>query len=176
MDKAGGTMDRDAYTIRKLGQADLAAALELVWSVFSAFEAPDYSEQGVASFRAFLDEPALRRRVESGDMSFWGCYSVDGEMLLGTLAVRDVSHICLLFVAGAHHREGIGRRLFEAALADCREQDSDIRQFTVHSSPCAADFYRHLGFVDTDVEQCSDGIRFIPMRLVLSPRPGCPLC
>ena len=36
--------------------------------------------------------------------------------------------------------------------------------FCVNSSPYAHIVYKHLGFKDTDKEQCINGLRFIPMR------------
>lgn len=36
--------------------------------------------------------------------------------------------------------------------------------FTVNSSPYAHEVYKHLGFVDTDKEQCVNGLRFYPMK------------
>ena len=42
--------------------------------------------------------------------------------------------------------------------------------FTVNSSPYAHEVYKHLGFVDTDNEQCISGIRFYPMRKILKKR------
>ena len=35
--------------------------------------------------------------------------------------------------------------------------------FTVHSSPYAVEVYRHLGFVPTDSEQVTHGLRYTPM-------------
>ena len=35
---------------------------------------------------------------------------------------------------------------------------------TVNSSPYAVPVYHKLGFVDTDVEQISDGMRYTPMK------------
>lgn len=31
-------------------------ALKLIWEVFSRFEAPDYSQEGISSFREILDD------------------------------------------------------------------------------------------------------------------------
>lgn len=68
-------------------------------------------------------------------------------------------HIADFFVDAAYHRRGIGRRLFEAM-----RQDYETQVFTVHSSPYAVEVYQHLGFVPTDTEQLTDGLRYIPMR------------
>ena len=39
--------------------------------------------------------------------------------------------------------------------------------FTVNSSPYAHEIYKHLGFFDTDSEQCINGLRFYPMKRIL---------
>ena len=80
--------------------------------------------------------------------------------LAGVLATQSGgSHIALFFVKGAYHRQGIGRRLFETALAAC-----GAGKMTVNSSPYAVPVYHRLGFRDTDAEQVTDGLRFTPME------------
>ena len=127
-------------------------ALELCWRVFLAFEAPEYSPEGIAAFRASLDNPQRNRQ-----MDFYGAF--DGETLVGVLSMRAPQHIGGFFVDAAYHRRGIGRRLFKAM-----QQDYARQVFTVNSSPYAAEVYRHLGFVPTGEEQTVDGLRFTPMQ------------
>ena len=75
------------------------------------------------------------------------------------LAMREPQHISLFFVKEAWHRQGVGRLLFDAMRRDYAAQ-----VFTVNSSPYAVEVYRHLGFVPTDTEQLTNGIRYTPMR------------
>ena len=63
---------------------------------------------------------------------------------------------------GDYHRRGIGRNLFNMVL----ELNKD-GYFTVNSSPYAHEVYKHLGFFDTDSEQCISGLRFYPMRRII---------
>ena len=58
--------------------------------------------------------------------------------------------------------QGIGRTLFELAL-----KNNTSGKMTVNSSPYAVEIYRHFGFVNTDVEQVTNGIRFTPMELII---------
>lgn len=141
-----------AYTIRRLRTDEILTALKLIRKVFMQFEAPDYSEQGVRSYCAYLDD---KEKISS--LTFYGAF--DGETLVGTICLRPPQHIGGLFVRGDYHRRGIGRALFDAMRADCEKQ-----QFTVNSSPYAVEVYRHLGFTATDSEKLIDGIRFTPMR------------
>ena len=146
------TRSMEAYPVRQLSPEEIPAALELCWQVFLEFEAPEYSREGVAAFRASLDDPARTR-----SLMFYGAF--DEKRLVGVLCMREPQHIADFFVDAAYHRRGIGRRLFEAMRQDYAEQ-----VFTVNASPYAVEVYRHLGFVPTDTEQLTDGLRYTPMR------------
>lgn len=146
------TRTTERYPIRRLPPEEIPAALALCWRVFQAFEAPEYPAEGVAAFRASLDDPVRTRSLD-----YYGAF--DGDTLVGVLCMRFPQHIGGFFVDAAYHRRGIGRRLFESM-----RRDYDRQVFTVNSSPCAVEVYRHLGFVPTDAEQVTDGLRYTPMR------------
>ena len=146
------TRSLEPYPVRRLSPEEIPAALELCWQVFLEFEAPEYPAEGVAAFRASLDDKERTRQLK-----FYGAF--DGEKLVGVLAMRLPQHIGGFFVAAAYHRRGIGRHLFEAMRRDYQTQI-----FTVNSSPYAVEVYRRLGFVPTDTEQLTDGLRYTPMR------------
>ena len=145
------TRNMEQYPVRRLTREEIPRALELCWRVFLEFEAPEYSPEGIAAFRASLDNPERNRQ-----MDFYGAF--DGETLVGVLSMRAPRHIAGFFVDAAYHRRGIGRRLFEAMRQDYARQE-----FTVNSSPYAVEVYRHLGFEPADTEQVTDGLRYTPM-------------
>jgi carboxylesterase len=155
--------------IVNLEKEHLTDALALVWEVFSEFEAPEYSAEGIEEFRNFVDFASISEKVASGELLFRGCY--EGGELAGIIATRGHRHICLLFVRKQYHRRGIGRRLFMSAEADAR--DNGIVRMTVNSSPYAAGFYHRLGFADKAEEQTLNGIRFTPMEHWLCRRTRC---
>ena len=146
------TRSVEPYSVRRLAPEEVPAALELCWQVFLEFEAPEYSPEGVAAFRASLDDKERVRKL-----NFYGAF--DGEKLVGVLCMRPPQHIGGFFVDAVYHCRGIGRRLFEAM-----RQDYKVQAFTVNSSPYAVEVYRRLGFVPTDTEQLTDGLRYTPMR------------
>lgn len=146
------TRTMEPYPVRRLNSEEIPAALELSWRVFQEFEAPEYSPEGVAVFRASLDDPERNRQ-----MDFYGAFA--GDKLVGVLSMRAPQHIGGFFLEAAYHRRGIGKKLFEAMRRDYSRQ-----VFTVNSSPYAVEVYRHLGFVPTDTEQLTDGLRYTPMR------------
>lgn len=146
------TRSVDPYPVRRLTAEEIPSALGLCWRVFQEWVAPEYSPEGVAAFRHSLDDPQRTRRL-----NFYGAF--DGETLVGVLCMREPQHIADFFVETAYHRRGIGRKLFEAM-----RQDYDRPVFTVHSSPYAVELYRRLGFVPTDSQRLTDGLRYTPMR------------
>ncbi len=151
-------------TIHEMEPQQLKESLDLVWRVFLEFEAPDYSEQGVATFHEFIEYDAMAKRIRDGEITLW--YAHEGEAVVGVVAVRPQAgqaesqahtHISLLFVDNQHHKKGIARRLVETAT-------SGHTTVTVNSSPYAVQIYKRLGFVPTDCEQQQDGIRYTPMK------------
>lgn len=50
-------------TIRTLRMEEIPAAMRLVWEVFVEFEAPDYTDEGIAEFRGYLNNPAQIERL-----------------------------------------------------------------------------------------------------------------
>ena len=138
--------------IRFLASEETAEALALAWRVFMRFEAPDYSAEGVESFRRTIGDAGFTARIR-----FYGAFK--GGTLIGMIATRsEGSHTALFFVEEAYHRQGIGRRLFEAILPDVPGE-----AVTVNASPYAVPVYRRLGFAALNEEQVTDGIRYTPM-------------
>ena len=143
---------RTSIEVRPLVQADLPQALALVERVFMAFEAPEYSTEGIQTFLSFLqDADALAA------LRFYG--ALHNGTPVGVLATRGGSHIALFFVEPCFQRQGVGRALFFAARATCKTDE-----MTVNSSPYAVEIYRRLGFSPLSDEQVRDGIRFTPMQ------------
>ena len=141
--------------IKKIDEAQIADAIDLIWTTFLQFEAPDYSEEGIKSFKDFIENRDIINTLE-----FCGAY--DSLLLKGVIATNENrKHICCFFVKAEYHRQGIGRKLWEYLL-----ENSKSEVITVNSSPYAVPVYHRLGFVDTETEQLSDGMRYTPMKYV----------
>ena len=139
--------------IRKITESELPAAMSLVWKVFREFEAPEYSQEGINEFKSCIDGQMVKMTIE-----MYGAFEKD--KLLGVIATRNEgSHIALFFVKKKYHGRGIGRKLFEHIVPLCKSGF-----ITVNSSPYAAEIYRKLDFADTDTEQLTNGIRYVPMK------------
>ena len=152
--------------IKEVGKNDLKQALDLVNRVFSEFVAVDYSEQGNKTFNDYLkikyDE--VLNDTQTGRKKIWGYYQ-NGE-IIGVVAIRDTSHIALMFVDKQHHRKGISKLLFDSVL-EYTEKNEEVTQITVNSSPYAVPVYERLGFIKTDEQQEQNGIIYIPMARVV---------
>lgn len=149
--------------ICRITQERLRDALELVWEVFEKYEAPDYEEMGIATFRYFIEYHNMVEKIRQGEMRFWGCYL--NNYLIGVVALRTGQHISLLFVRDRFHHLGVARKLVNVAVDAVSAAAPPIRAVTVNSSPYAVGFYKKLGFVPLGPEKRADGIRFTPMRL-----------
>ncbi|MGE5422681.1 MAG: GNAT family N-acetyltransferase [Ignavibacteriales bacterium] len=134
---------------------------ELVWDVFMKFEAPDYPDEGIQTFKAFIQPENLQQLAEDG-WPIYCCFAHD--QLIGVLAFRkNRTHISLLFVREEYHRQGIAKSMLTHALNEIRESDPAINQITVNSSPYAKNIYEKMGFIAMDSVQQQEGILFIPM-------------
>lgn len=143
-------------SIRELNEERIPEALSLAWTVFLAYEAPDYTQEGIDEFYKSIH-----------DISFLSQLRVFGALannkLVGVIATRNEgAHIALFFVDRNYHRQGIGRRLFQTVRQVCHAD-----KMTVNSSPYAVPVYRKFGFCATNQEQAVNGLRFIPMELKL---------
>lgn len=141
--------------ISRLDLSELSEAKKLVKKVFMTFEAPDYSKEGVAHFLTYLDEE-LEMELAANQVQVW-C-GKDAQQIVGLLAVRLPTHVALLFVDEAYHRQGIAKQLFQEMLSELMPE-----QVTVNSSPYAVPIYERLGFQIEGNEKTVSGIRFQSM-------------
>lgn len=137
--------------VRLLEKKDLKNAISLVNDVFMEFEAPVYSEEGIRTFKNFINNGQALK-----DMTFFGAY--EHNRIVGVLANRETTHISLFFVKKEYHKKGIGKALFNFMLENTKGDE-----FTVNSSPYAVNIYEKLGFKKLSEEKLDDGIRYTPM-------------
>lgn len=147
------------YGYRKLQIEDLEEALELVKNTFNKFEATDYSEAGIKSFYKFVNYENIKRQLNDNLKMM---VATDYKKIIGVIAIRDDSHIAMLFVDKNYHNQGVGKSLIREAKGEYNLNNTDL---TVNSSPYAVEFYEKIGFKKQDDEKEIDGIKFIPMKL-----------
>jgi GNAT superfamily N-acetyltransferase len=163
--------------IRRMERGEESEACRLVCEVFREFVAPFYTQEGIDEFLRYAAPDRMAKRAGANHFTLIAEY--DGD-LVGVIEVRDFNHISLLFVAGAYQRKGIGRRLLHEATEIIKRKDANRVQVTVHSSPNAVAAYERFGFHVEAPEKSERGIRYVPMRVVLTkgddawpfPHPG----
>lgn len=151
----------DNILIRTINENEWEEAMNLAWDTFILYEAPEYSKEGITSFRNFVRDPILKTLFIEGKYNILAAFN--NNIIVGIIGVRNETHISLLFVDSEYHKKGIARRLVEKTFERTYEKYGK-REMTVNSSPYAVGFYHKMGFVDTDIEQTTDGIRYTPMK------------
>jgi GNAT superfamily N-acetyltransferase len=147
-----------------LDPADAKAALDVVNRSFAACVAPDYTQEGRAMFARVVTAEYLRTLPYRRGFTLVARVA---HAIVGMCAFRDGNHVTLFFVLPEHQGQGIGRRLFAAALARVRASDPSVARIEVHSSPFAVPVYQALGFLATGPMKEDNGIRYLPMALRL---------
>jgi GNAT superfamily N-acetyltransferase len=165
-------MARMDLEVSVLDPAEAGAAMAVVKESFDACVAPDYAQQGRDQFAQVVTADYLCSLPHR--QGFTVVAKLDGRMV-GVCAVRDGHHVTLFFVLPEFQGRGIGRRLFDSAVAQVRRNVSGTTKLEVHSSPVAVSVYQALGFSVTAPEKVDDGIRYIPMERLLGPDSNTPI-
>ncbi|HWQ61474.1 MAG TPA: GNAT family N-acetyltransferase [Negativicutes bacterium] len=154
----------DELGIREVAADEVTLASDLVRTVFANYVAPGYSAEGVATFLAYVEPAAILQRLAGQSFML---VALVRKRIVGVIEVRDGSHICLLFVDEAFHKQGIAKRLVKAALVRAKLLQCGPEKLTVHSSPYAVPVYERMNFCRSGPEEEKDGIRFVKMIRIL---------
>ena len=155
------------YHIRKINSDEVNEALSLALEVFMQFEAPDYTPEGVATFKRDIIEN--NEFIDSCKKGIYPIYAAfDSNKIIGMMCMRsNKTHINLAFTKKEYHRKGVATAIFNFLLNDVRKDNPTLKELTLNSSPYGKAFYLHVGFIPLSEEQEIDGIRFIPMKYVV---------
>lgn len=148
--------------VRMLESEDIPKAVILIRESYDRFVAHDYTPEGTVQFYEYASEEALKARLEGG--SHFAMVAVNDGELIGIIEMREFNHCSLFFVKARYHGKGMGRWLFEEAVAHCRSSIPDLKIVTVKSSPFAVPVYKHLGFKSVGTLEESNGIVYQPME------------
>ena len=159
-----GLLNNDDIIIRAAKPDEWEDAMELVWNTFVKYEAPTYGKEGSDIFLKFISGEELYQMFINGDYKV--AVAMQKDRIVGVGSMRSHNHVSLLFVDSKLHKRGIGRNLLEFMQATFLGKGSCV--MSVNAAPYAVNFYKKVGFVATDVEQCADGITFQPM-MILTP-------
>ena len=149
------------YTFRMAVEKDWEPAMKLAWETFLIFEAQEYGEEGIESFRDFISDQRLKKMFLKGEYQMM--VALHEDKLIGFITVRNRSHISLLFVNKKYHRQGIGSILIER-MGEYLITEVGVDYMTVDSAPYALEFYHKLGFWDLAPRQQKQGIIYTSMK------------
>lgn len=156
-------MKREEKTIlyRFATEQDWEPAMKLAWETFLVFEAKEYGEEGIQSFREFISDQWLKNMFLGGHYQM--LVALENEKVVGFITVRNTTHISLLFVDKDYHKRGIGRMLIQK-MGEYLITEIGVDYMTVDSAPYAEEFYHKLGFWDLAPQQKKQGIIFTSMK------------
>lgn len=155
-----------SYQIRVATVSDHQAISALLLPLIEKFIAPDCSAEGTALLLGSMQPQAILGYLH-GDYRYW--LAEDAQGLLGVVAIKGSNHLYHLFVAERAQGQGLARKLWQHALAQCAARD-EPDEFTVNASLYAEPMYQHLGFVAEQGPRERMGITDVPMRLILRSR------
>ena len=149
---------------RAINPGEESEVCRLVMTSFDEFIAPDYSQEGIDEFSKYSQPNQLLSRSQSNHFFL---VAIANEKIIGMIEIRDHNHISMLFVGKSFHRRGVGAELVRRSTEICRQEDKDLKEVSVYSSPYAVPIYEKMGFQQTESEQIKNGIRFVPTLLSL---------
>jgi GNAT superfamily N-acetyltransferase len=154
----------DRIIIRRMQNGEEYQVSSLVRDIFSEIIAALYSGRGNQEFLKYIAPEVIHARTGKDHV----VYVAEDKMLkkiVGILEIENSQHITLMFVDKAYQHKGIGRLLMERARMSGME--NSVHEITVDSSPNAVGAYESFGFMILDAEKEKNGIRYVPMKLVL---------
>jgi ribosomal protein S18 acetylase RimI-like enzyme len=119
----------------------------------------EFAPEAKALFLSKNNAASIRELVEKG---FRYHVAIMNDRIVGFVGTRDNSHLYHLFVANEFQRQGLGRRLWDTARADCITAGNQ-GAFTVNSSNNAIAVYESLGFVRSGPARDLGGVLCNPM-------------
>ena len=144
--------------LRKMNDEDAQQVATLIKTGFDESVRADVTAEGAAEFFRAVNEILFLKPTDHIIM-----IAATAGRPVGMIAIREVSHICLLFVAREFRNRGIARRLVESAASRCTSPESQHQTLTVNSSLSAVEAYKRLGFKQMQPKQMKNRIQFVPM-------------
>lgn len=141
---------------------------EVALRSFDEFVAPGYDQEGIRECHGIFGREAIEKRQGRGHFIL---VAEAGNEIVGMIEIRDNRHISMLFVGKDHMHSGIGGELVRRGIEKARAEGEEAGEITVNSSPFAVPVYGRMGFAITGEEQTVNGIRCVPMHIVLQKEP-----
>ncbi len=146
----------------QIGQEE--SIYKLIKKVYDEFVSIDYSEEGNQFFYDWINPAKISERQKNQVNLL---VAVVENQIVGMIEIRENLYISLLFVDKAFHGKGIAKKLYHEALQMLIQRDPNITKFYVHASPFSIPIYQKLGFKETDTMQENNGIKYVPMEMMV---------
>jgi predicted GNAT family N-acyltransferase len=146
--------------ICKVESPDFEYIVDLVINVARIDIFPGLSETGQANFMS-LAESDVRQEIEHPQFRSYKVLQQGKIVAFGV--IKEGNYITKLFVAKNMQQCGIGKVLLARLLAEATSPVVELK-----ASLNAVPFYLHQGFEPTGEEGEINGIRFLPMKKVIS--------
>lgn len=140
--------------VRILRGHEIHEANQLIKDVFLKDIALYYEQEGIQEFLSCFEDEHILSLMKEQHLIMLGAF--DNE-LIGVVGIHDFSHIQSLFVKKIYQHQGIGSLLLDKA------KQFMYGEITVRADINAVLFYKRNGFIETDTQQCVNGISFVPM-------------
>lgn len=140
---------------------DWDAAIAVAWRTFQQVASQVSGEEAMDIFREGLTSTQLYIEFLQGRFPLFCAYH--DKKIVGMLALKDRSHISLLFVKKEFQRMGIGTKLLEKCRTYCSQQG--VSDLTVNAIATGIPFYVSNGFTAFAEEKSENGLRYTPMIL-----------
>lgn len=138
---------------------------EMISLAFEKFLAKATPLQGQKAFAEARSAQKLANYATNPKHILW--VAKIEQKIVGMIELHEAKHLRLLFVHPSNHYQGIAKELLHLALKKSKQQNPNLIQITVKSSPYAVGFYKRQGFEQDGDWEVKNGIRHLPMVLKL---------
>lgn len=128
------------YSIREMKESYATEASGLVLKTFWALNAVEYEDP-----RRFTDH-ALPEDMRGIAKNGLAVVAEQAGKLIGVAAIIDGNHLELMFVDPDHHRQGVGKAMWDVLLKLVRSRKRQATEITVNASHHGTAFYKEMGF------------------------------
>ena len=137
---------------------------QLILTLFGSHIFSDYTEEGVRVIHEYVTCESLIK----ADKSNFTLVAEEFGTILGTIKIKRNNHVSMLFVKEQFQGRGLGRRLLDAAMKECKSRRIELTCLTTNSSRFALPFFERFGFTRIAKERNVNGVVFTPMELTLT--------
>ena len=153
--------------LRKFKKSDAKAIALLIIKTHKRFNGREFFKK--SAVQEYLDYYSLEKNSISGLCKKFQrtpifYVAVNNKKIIGIIRGR-LGYITNLFIDGAYHKKGIGRRLVEKFEADIKKQKAKV--IKIRASLYAAPFYQKVGYKKTTGIRNFRGLKIYPMKKII---------